>query len=192
MKLRFKGKFDGDESKLPAKEHIPGAVMFKEPEQSKFALIANGLSLFVIVVLIAIELFITGNSIYSVGRGVFEGCFLSMLVLVPHEFLHAICFREEVFMYIMPSKMLLFVCGTESMSKARFVFMSLLPNIVFGLIPYILFLIVPKWTILGYFGAFSLGSGCGDYINVFNAITQMPRGAKTYLNGFHSYWYLED
>ena len=31
--------------------------------------------------------------------------------------------------------------------------------------------------------------GFGDYMNVFNALTQMPRGARTYLYGFHSYWY---
>ena len=25
----------------------------------------------------------------------------------------------------------------------------------------------------------------------YNAIKQMPKGAKTYLSGFHSYWYLK-
>ncbi len=35
----------------------------------------------------------------------------------------------------------------------------------------------------------SIAMGFGDYINVFNALTQRPNGGKTYLNGFHSYWY---
>ena len=92
-------------------------------------------------------------------------------------------------MYFDSSKMLAFVHGTESMSKQRFVFMSLLPNIVFGLIPFVLFLFNHNWPVLGVAGAFCISMGFGDYINVFNALTQMPKGSKTYLYDFHSYWY---
>ena len=117
------------------------------------------------------------------------GSILAVLVLFPHEFLHGICFKGDVWLYTNFSKGMLFVVGPEDMSKAHFVFMSLLPNIVFGFIPFIVFLFFPKLTILGVFGALSIAMGFGDYINVFNAITQMPKGAKTYLSGFHSYWY---
>ena len=34
--------------------------------------------------------------------------------------------------------------------------------------------------------------GIGDYYNIINALIQMPKGAKTYLYGFHSYWYLPE
>ena len=34
--------------------------------------------------------------------------------------------------------------------------------------------------------------GIGDYYNVINALIQMPKGARTYLYGFHSYWYLPE
>ena len=43
---------------------------------------------------------------------------------------------------------------------------------------------------LGTLGALCLGMGAGDYYNVFNALTQMPRGARTYLYQFNSYWYM--
>jgi hypothetical protein len=33
--------------------------------------------------------------------------------------------------------------------------------------------------------------GFGDWINVYHAVKQMPRNAKTYLCGMHSYWYVE-
>ena len=75
------------------------------------------------------------------------------------------------------------------LSKARFVIMSMLPNIIFGIIPYVAFWFNHDWLLLGMVGAFCIGAGFGDYINVFNALTQMPNGAKTYLCGFHSYWY---
>ena len=95
-------------------------------------------------------------------------------------------------MYEYLSKGMLFVVGSERMSKARFVFMSMLPNLVFGFVPFLLFLINPSWTLLGTLGAFAIPMGAGDYYNVFNALTQMPKGAKTYMKGFHSYWYLPE
>lgn len=53
------------------------------------------------------------------------------------------------------------------------------------------FLIYPNIVFLGLFGLICIGMGFGDYINVYNAIKQMPKGAKTYLSGMHSYWYVE-
>ena len=55
---------------------------------------------------------------------------------------------------------------------------------------YVLFLINHDWVTLGTLGVFSLSSCVGDWYNVFNALTQMPKGAKTYLCGFNSYWYM--
>ena len=87
---------------------------------------------------------------------------------------------------------LMFVVGTEDMSKIRFICMSLCPNIILGLIPYLIFFIFPNLGWLGLFGAINLGMGFGDYYNVFNALRQMPKGAKTYLSGMHSYWYVKE
>ena len=86
---------------------------------------------------------------------------------------------------------MLFVVGTEDMSKARFVFMSLLPNLVFGFLPYLIYLMTGQ-AVLGTLGTLAIGMGAGDYYNVFNALTQMPRGARTYLHQFNSYWYMPE
>ena len=112
--------------------------------------------------------------------------------MVPHELLHALCFREDVYMYHNLKQGMLFVVGPEDMSKGHFVFMSMLPNIVFGFIPFTLFLVKPELRLLGIFGFLSIASGAGDYLNVYNALTQMPKGSRTYLHGFHSYWYLPE
>ena len=87
---------------------------------------------------------------------------------------------------------MLFVTGGEDMSMARFVIMSLLPNIVFGFVPFILYMAIPTYTALGVFGSICIGQGAGDYLNVYNALTQMPRGSKTYLYETHSYWYMPE
>lgn len=68
------------------------------------------------------------------------------------------------------------------MSKFRFVFLCLFPNIILGLIPYVLFFVFPNIVFLGAFGLSCIGAGFGDYLNIYNAIKQMPKGAKTLKN----------
>lgn len=186
MKLIYKGKYNGDPNSLPHGEHKSNAVKFREPENTKqLALVANLLALGItLVCLFGFYLRARSWEISLVGA------LLSLLSLYPHEFLHAICFKKEVFLYTKWSQGLLFVVGPEDMSKARFIGMSLLPNLIFGFCPYLIFMLFPQCTLLGTFGAIAIGMGAGDYLNVFFALTQMPKGARTYLYGFHSYWYM--
>jgi len=173
---------------LPRGEHKPGAVKFKEPESTKkLAIIANGIAIGMYLVLIPV----------LVIRGGFEsvsmlGFALAFLTLFPHELLHGICFREDVYLYTNRKEGMLFVVGPEDMSRLRFVLMSLCPNVVFGLIPFVLFLVNPQLRVLGAMGAMALPMGAGDYLNVYNALTQMPKGARTYLHGFNSWWYMPE
>ena len=189
MKFHFGGKYSTDEDLKAKREHHPKAVPFKEPGKNMFAFIANVFSIVTVVILGYVAYKRIGTIPHS--SQMFWGLILSLLVLLPHELLHALCFKEDVYLYYYPSRLLLFVHGVESMSRARFVFLSLLPNIIFGFIPFVIFMINPSLIWLGTMGVMSIGMGFGDYINVFNALTQMPKGAMTYLSGFHSYWYNE-
>lgn len=186
MKLHYMGKYSMNPDDLPHDEHEEGAVKFKEPKDSKtMGLIGNGIAVGIFIITFAI-LFIRDFP------GAFNtwGALLAVAALVPHEILHALCFKKDVYMYTNLRHGMLFIAGTERMSKGHFIFMSLLPNIVFGFIPFIIYLIFPEYTILGTMGAIGIASGAGDYINVFNAITQMPKGAYTYMHKFGSYWYM--
>ena len=188
MKLHYMGKYDLNPESLPAKPHKQDYVKFKEPEDSKkFGIVINIIAVLILVI-VGIPIFLAGHQDAYIGIGI--GSILSLFVLFPHEMLHAICFREDVYLYTNLKQGMLFVVGPEDMSKARFIFMSLLPNIIFGFIPYLIFFANPNWVILGWFGAMNISSGAGDYFNVFNAITQMPKGARTYLHHFNSYWYM--
>jgi len=113
-----------------------------------------------------------------------------VLTCFPHELLHAICFKEEVYLYTNWKQGMLFVLGLEDMSKARFIFLSLLPNLVFGLVPYLIGMIWPDLVFCGIFGGLCLSMGAGDYYNVYNALTQVPKGGRVYMYQFNSYWYL--
>ena len=191
MKLHYKGKYDGKEESLPHGEHHPGAVQFREPEPKKFMLIANGGALLAAAVLLAVFFFRARNELSDLSAliQIWVACALFFVTLIPHEILHASCFKGDVYLYTWLKRGALFVVGPEDMSKGRFIFMSLLPNLVFGFVPFLAFLIWPNLTAAGMLGVLAISSGFGDYLNVFHALTQMPKGARTYLYGFHSYWY---
>lgn len=190
MKFIYAGKYNGDENTLPQRKHPKGSVPFKEAENSKkFGLLINIAAFILLILFLALAVWRVGlESIVGVGGLI--GVFLSILCMVPHEFLHAIWFKGNVYMYQNLSEGMLFVVGDGDFTKARFIWMSLFPNIVFGVIPYILFMIFPHLTVLATMGALSLGAGAGDYCNVYNALTQMPKGSLTYTSGFHSFWYI--
>jgi len=189
MKLKYKGKFDGNNDLLPhgELEKHKNAVKFKECDDiKKLMIVLNIAALGLIIILAAIFILRTGdpNKISTIGM------IIACLTLIPHEILHAICFKGDVDMYMATGGA--FVCGTETMSKFRFIFMSMLPNIIFGFIPFTLFLIFPNLNVLGTLGFMAIPMGLGDYYNVFNALTQMPKGARCFMEKQNSYWYMPE
>lgn len=191
MKLHYMGKYDLDPESLPRGEHMPGAAPFKEVEDTRqMSLIANGASAVLIVLLGILAAARCRLFLWDARWQLPLGCAASMLALFPHELLHAVCFKDDVYLYTNWAQGLLFVVGPETMSKVRFIFMSLLPNLVFGLVPYVVGMIWPRLIFCLAMGTLCIGMGAGDYYNVFNAATQMPKGSRTYLYGFHSWWYM--
>lgn len=191
MKLHYKGKYDLNPESLPHGEHMPGAVPFKEAKDSRqLSIIANAASVVIMVLLAVPAWFRSREYLLTSPFQMMFGAIASMLILFPHEILHALCFKEDVYLYTNWKQGLLFVVGPETMSKGRFIFMSLFPNLVFGFIPYLLGMLLPDLVFAVVLGILATGMGAGDYYNVFNAATQMPKGSRTYLYQFSSYWYM--
>lgn len=197
MIFHYKGKYSGDENTLPVREHPKGYVPFKEPENMKKMAVILNIAATLVMIVFAYFAVLRGKNEFTdfddfFKRGylwMFAGIIISMLAMFPHEILHASCFKSDVEMYTNLKQGMMFVVGTEDMSKSRFVFMSMLPNIVFGFIPFIIYMIFPKFVLLGALGVISIGSGAGDYMNVINCLVQVPKGGKVYMSGMHSYWY---
>ena len=188
MKLHYQGAYNLDPATLPNSGHRPGAVAFKEVQDTKtLSIIANGLGV-LLMILLAVPAFFRCRGHFD-STQLMLGCILPLAALLPHELLHAACFREDVYLYTNLRQGMLFVVGPEDMSKSRFIFMSLLPNLVFGLLPYAAGMIFPQLMGLAAFGAVCIGMGGGDYYNVFNTLTQVPNGAKIYSYGMNSFWY---
>jgi len=190
MKLHYMGKYNGDADTLPNKEYREGSVEFKEFKSSKIqGIVTNALGFILIIPLFIFMWFYSNLTLSQLAPILFISSVISFVLLFPHEFLHAICFKKDVYLYIYPQGGTLFVTGPEDMSKARFIFLSLLPNIVFGIIPFIIYLFFPNLYILGGIAVGCVIQGIGDYFNAYNALIQMPKGSRTYLYGEKSYWY---
>lgn len=193
MKLHYRGKYNLDPTTLPTCKHQPNAVKFKEVDSTKeLADIANGIAI-ALMILLSIPVYLKyKGSLFDYFDEMMVGAMLPLLTMFPHELLHALCFKEDVYLYTDFKQGLLFVVGCETMSKQRFIFMSLLPNIVFGFIPYMISFLGIQYLTLAVLGAIAIGMGAGDYYNVFNALIQMPKGARTYLYQMNSYWYIPE
>ncbi len=200
MKLVYKGNYTGEEQ-LPKGELPAGAVKFIEPETpeelTKTALrfaVPAVLSIGLVVLLSAV--FSGGVKLNLLSPYLFLGIGLFFFALLPHELLHAVCFGKdhEVELYIAPKNRMLFVVCVQPVSKRRFIFMSLLPNLVLGWAPLLAWAVLPYGgahsNLLFSFSVMAILGGIGDYLNVFNALRQMPKGSMQQLSGFNSYWFM--
>ena len=160
----------------------------------KLSIIANTVACIILVILGAAAFFriVPVAEPKSATITWFAALLGSIVIIFPHELLHALCFKKDVYLYTNLKQGMLFVVGTETMSKGRFIFMSMLPNIIFGIVPYVIGMIFPKLIFMTMFGMICTSMGAGDYYNVFNAIRQVPKNGRVYMSGMRSYWYLEE
>lgn len=189
MKLHYKGKFDEETDVLPSGEleKHKNAVKFKEIDELKKLMIIMNIISGIVTLILGYVFVVRAGGFNKIS---FIGMLIACISIFPHEFLHAMCFKKDVYMYVCSGGA--FVYGNENMSKLRFIFLSMLPNVIFGFIPFITFLIFPNLTILGTIGFMAIPMGVGDYYNVYNALTQMPKGARCFLENRNTYWYIPE
>ena len=192
MRFHYAGTYSGDEGELPRRDPLPaGALSFREPGNlSTVSIIASVIGLVLLAGLGAVILWRAPSFDFFDRSDALIAMLLALAASVPHEFLHAMWFRGDVYLYSNLRQGMLFTVGPEDMSKARFVWMCLFPALVLGVLPFAVFFANPALVGVGVFGAISIIAAAGDFINVFNALTQMPAGSLTFLSGMHSYWYL--
>ena len=199
MRLTYRGRYAGAEQ-LPKADLPPSAVPFREPADTAQLNLAamkwslGALALAAIVGAATIPL--RGGLVLGAGLRFVLGFAASFLTLLPHELLHGLCFGRgaEVHLFVSPKDLMAFVVCTRPISKVRFILMSLLPNLVFGWLPFLTWCFTPYSgmgsDILLWFSFCCISFGGGDYMNVWNALRQMPRGSIQQISGFHSYWYM--
>ena len=90
--------------------------------------------------------------------------------------------------------MALFVYSNAIVSKRRFVAICLMPITILGIMPFIIGILlintIPiEFTIdIVYVSVAMILCGVGDFTNAYNTIKQVPKDAKVFNYGYHSYW----
>lgn len=116
-----------------------------------------------------------------------------------HEVIHALCYPLNSIKEIWHAKEegALFIYCTAHVSKKRFIWICLAPNLILGIIPFVILLCMQNFISLYFWGPaiicsyFAIIIGIGDFYNIYNAICQVPPKGIIYNNGLHSYWYEE-
>lgn len=185
MIFHYVGKYNGDENSLPHREIPEDAVQVKEMENLTIASILGNIGQTILLLL----MWKWFNSIRIGDTGLLIGIIAALLIFIPHEMLHAVCFQGDVYLYTNLKRAMCFVIGTEDMSFARYLFMGLCPNLVFGIFPFVIYLFFPHLAGVGIFGALCICIGFMDYVNIFKAMFQIPKDALVFMSGLRTYWY---
>ena len=91
MKLHYGGKFRTEEDFKSRGEHHEGAVAFREPSQKVFAIAANAGSIVLLILLLFVIYLLAGKGFREYGPKIWIGAVISLITLIPHEILHAVC-----------------------------------------------------------------------------------------------------
>lgn len=187
MKLCFHNKID--KSKLPYKKDNNGKIIDIKKNEKQIALSKNIIRLILIITLLVPFFKVSKEIITHKLLDFFIACFIGYFSIYIHELLHAICYKKEVFIFIDFFKGKAFTIGVEDMSKAKYIFTSLLPNVLLGIIPYVIFLVNDEAIFFGVYGALCLIMGYQDFFNIYNVIKYTPHKSKIYLSGENAYWH---
>jgi len=191
--IKFKGKYTNEnqltKAQLPSK-----AIMFKEPNNITGVFLLGGLISLPMIVITFIGLIGKINlTVELIG----VSSVISMILVYLHEFIHALSFPKNMKKEIWTKfdELALFVYCNEAVSKTRFIWVSIAPNLILGFIPFILFIMgVFDFNnfirdLIGFTSWVMIISGIGDYLNIYNAIRQVPNKAYIINSGFHSFWF---
>lgn len=194
MKLIYKGKYNGEVEEFESSKNIVNAIKYKEADtvEEMAKIITLPANIIQLVLLLIVFLIVGFDNFDNTLLLLILSFFVSLLTMIPHELLHGISYKNKVYLYTNLKQLMLFVVGEDHMSKWKFIFMCMLPNIVFGFIPFILFLINTKLVFLGMLGAMCISYGMGDYYNVWNTIMQVPSNGMVFSKGHNSYWYVDE
>ena len=122
------------------------------------------------------------------------GVVLSVPFLVVHEFIHAACCpkNSEIFLYVTAAGICLL--PTCPLSKHRYLIMAMMPTVILGICPFLIWLLTPGLnvqigSILFGFSLGSLSTCIGDIYNVILASAKMTAESVLVTSGKDCYYF---
>lgn len=135
------------------------------------------------LVILFLSVYFKSGEFFLLRLYIIIGVLLGFLALIIHELLHAIVYPKNANVYIGIAKPITFVAlASYPLKKEKFILMCLLPYIL-GIIPLILFWIMPITdmkihSILFGLSAMGLCSPYPDLFNVYQVLKQTPKNCK--------------
>lgn len=125
---------------------------------------------------------------------VLAGVAISLPFLVVHELIHAICCPKtsEIFLYVTSAGICLI--PTCPLSKHRYIMMAMMPTVILGICPFLVWLFHPELnvqtgSILFGFSIGSLSMCIGDIYNVILAAAKMTSQSVLVTSGKDCYYF---
>ena len=120
------------------------------------------------------------------------------LLTFVHEIIHALFYPADAVKEIWKSKEqgAYFVYCEKEIRKERFIIMCLAPMFILGIIPFIIWLILPNYIPMPYSLAVSITFwlmtivAMGDVANVYHVIKEVPKGANVFNYGLLRSFYI--
>ena len=207
LNITYRGKFE-NEKQLIDNDKIPQkTIQFKEGKEINdifnlgFALVLPIIIPIIIITIIRIQ-----NIEGHINFDLKTGCIIAIAILMNyilkfiHEYIHSCLYpiksKKTIWKYTSNGAYLIY-CNAK-ISKIRFIVISLAPMIILGITAFILWLFIADkidliislvYVFLTWIMTFF---AMGDLVNVYNTIKQVPKNAKVFNYGLHSYWYLEN
>ena len=138
--------------------------------------------------------FVAGEKVVNIGF-IFVGVIIGFLLVIVHEWLHAIAFPKNATVYIgfMPTSFTAVALSSSPVKRNRFIFLSILP-IILGLIPLVIFCfssnelkelngVLFGMSIMGMISVYP------DIYNIFNVLKVVPKNAIIQNNKNETYYY---
>ena len=135
------------------------------------------------LVILFLSVYFKSGEFFLLRLYIIIGVLLGFLALIIYELLNAIVYPKNANVYIGIAKPITFVAlASYPLKKEKFILMCLLPYIL-GIIPLILFWIMPITdmkihSILFGLSAMGLGSPYPDLFNVYQVLKQTPKNCK--------------
>ncbi len=203
LNITYMGKFE-NEKQLIGNDKLPQkAIQFKEGKKREdiynlgFILGSPIIIPIIIITILRIQ-GIDGHINLNLKTGIIiaVAILVNYILKFLHEYIHAILYpiKSEKTIWKYTSKGAYFIYCNTKISKIRFIVISLAPMIILGIIPFVVWLFIADkieltislvYVFLTWIMTFF---AMGDLVNVYNTIKQVPKNAKVFNYGLHSYW----
>ena len=151
-------------------------------------------SILICFICMFVKTFIANQQVIHIGF-LLIGVLVGLLLLIVHEFLHAIAFPKNATVYIgiMPKSFAAVALSASPVKRNRLIWISILP-IILGIIPLILFCIAPIHLKVFnglMFGIAIMGmtSVYPDIYNIYHILKVVPRHASIQNNKNEMYYF---